>query len=131
MVDEAVDHGGSNDVVAAENLALPAEGLIGRDDQAGPLIPGGHQLEEEVGGLGLKRNVADFVNHQERIAAKPGEFGVDAPGVVSLGEPCYPFGGGGEQHPMTGLTRAYRQADRKMSLPGARRGPKTRRYRGR
>lgn len=91
----------------------------------------GHQLEEEVGGLGLKRNVADFVNHQERIAAKPGEFGVDAPGVVSLGEPCYPFGGGGEQHPMTGLTRAYRQADRKMSLPGARRGPKTRRYRGR
>lgn len=96
MVDEAVDHGGSNDVVAAENLAPPAEGLIGRDDQAGPLIPGGHQLEEEVGGLGLKRNVADFVNHQERIAAKPGEFGVDAPGVVSLGEPCYPFGGGGE-----------------------------------
>lgn len=35
MVDEAVDHGGSNDVVAAENLAPPAEGLIGRDDQAG------------------------------------------------------------------------------------------------
>ena len=37
VVDEAVDHGGSDDVVA-EHFAPAAELLVGRDDQAGPLV---------------------------------------------------------------------------------------------
>ena len=37
MVDEAVDHGGGDHGVA-EDLAPAAEGLVGGDDDAGPLV---------------------------------------------------------------------------------------------
>jgi len=37
VVDEPVDHGGGDDVVA-EDLAPAREGLVGRDDQAGALV---------------------------------------------------------------------------------------------
>jgi len=36
-VDEPVDHGGGDDFVA-EDLAPPAEGLVGRDDQRGAFV---------------------------------------------------------------------------------------------
>ena len=38
VVDEAVDHGGGDGVVA-EDLAPAAEGLVGRDDEAGSFLP--------------------------------------------------------------------------------------------
>jgi hypothetical protein len=47
VVDEVVDHGGGH--VVAEDLAPAAEDLVGGDDQARPLIPGGDELEEQVG----------------------------------------------------------------------------------
>ena len=61
MVDEPVDHGGGDDL-AAEGLAPPAERLVAGDDQAGSFVAGGDQLEEQVGGLGLERDVADLVD---------------------------------------------------------------------
>jgi hypothetical protein len=60
-VDEPVDHG-CGDHVVAEDFAPAAERLVGCDDQAGPLVSGGNQLEEQVGGLGLEGDVADFVD---------------------------------------------------------------------
>ena len=102
MVHEAVDHGGGDDVVA-EYLAPAAEGFVAGDDQAGPFIAGRHQLEEQVGGLGFERDVADFINDQERVAAQSGEFLLDAPAVVGFGEAGDPFGGGGEQYPVPGV----------------------------
>lgn len=62
VVDEAVDHGGGDDVVAAEDLSPAAEGFIGGDDQAGAFVAGRDQLEEQVGGFGLEGDVADLVD---------------------------------------------------------------------
>nr|WP_307849609.1 hypothetical protein [Qaidamihabitans albus] len=53
MVDEAVDHGGGNDVIA-EDLAPAAEGLVAGDDQRGTFVATGHELEEQVRGLGFE-----------------------------------------------------------------------------
>ena len=61
VVDEPVDHGGGDHVVA-EGLAPPAERLVAGHDEAGPLVPGGDELEEQVGGLGLEGDVADFID---------------------------------------------------------------------
>ena len=61
MVDEAVDHGGGDDVVA-EYLAPAAELFVGGDDQRGPFVAGGDELEEQVRGLGFERDVADLVD---------------------------------------------------------------------
>src|SRR6266542_2446789 len=61
VVDQPVDHGGSDHVVA-EDLAPAAERLVGGDDQAGAFVAGGDELEEQVGGLGLEGDVADLVD---------------------------------------------------------------------
>ena len=119
VVDEAVDHGGGDDVVA-EHFAPAAERLVGGDDQAGPFVARGHQLEEQVGGFGLERDVADFVDDDERVAAEPGQFGLETAGVVGFGESGDPFGGGGEQDTVPGLAGPDGQADREVCFAGAR-----------
>ena len=118
MVDEAVDHGGGDDVVA-EHFAPAAEGFVGGDDQRGPFVAGGDQLEEQVGGFGFEGDVADLVDDEQRVAAQPGELVLEAAGVVGVGEPGDPFGGGGEQDPVPGLAGADRQPDRQVGLAGA------------
>lgn len=59
VVDEAVDHGGGDGVVA-EDLAPAAEWLVAGDDDGGPLVAGGDELEEQVRGFGLEGQVADL-----------------------------------------------------------------------
>ena len=61
MVDEPVDHGGGDDVIA-EDLAPTPEDLVRGDDQAGPLVAGADELEEQVRGLGFEGDVADLVD---------------------------------------------------------------------
>jgi hypothetical protein len=63
VVDEPVDHRGGDDVVA-EDLAPASERLVGGDDEAGPFVAGGDELEEQVGGFGLERDVADLVDDE-------------------------------------------------------------------
>jgi hypothetical protein len=60
VMHQPVDHGRGHHGVA-EDLAPSPELLVGGDDDAGPLIAGGHQLEEQVGRLGLEGDVADLV----------------------------------------------------------------------
>ncbi len=61
VVDESVDHGGGNDVVA-EHLAPSAEGLVAGDDETGSFVAAGDELEEQVGRFGLEGDVADFID---------------------------------------------------------------------
>ena len=70
VVHEPVDHGGGHDVVA-EDLAPAAEALVGGDDQGGPLVPRGDELEEQVRGFGFEGDVADLVDDQQRVAGQP------------------------------------------------------------
>ena len=95
VVDEPVDHRGG-DYFVAEGLAPPAERLAGGDDQARALVSCRDQVEEQIGGLGLERDVAHFVDDQQRAAAEPYEPGLQPPGVVGVSEPGDPFGRGGE-----------------------------------
>ena len=118
VVDEPVDHRGGDDLIA-EDLAPPAERLVAGDDERGAFVSGGDELEEQVGGLGFEGDVADFVDDQQRVAAEPGELGLEPPGVVGLGEAGDPSGGGGEQHPVPGLAGPDRQPDREMGFAGA------------
>ena len=69
VVDEPVDHGGGDDVVA-EDFAPAAEGLVAGDDQAGAFVAGGDELEEQVGGFGFEGDVADLVDDEQRVAAQ-------------------------------------------------------------
>ena len=75
MVDEPVDHGGGDDLVA-EDFAPAAERLVGCDDQTGTLIAAGDELEEQVRRLGFERDLADLIDHEQRVAAQAKEFGL-------------------------------------------------------
>ena len=69
MVDEAVDHGCGDDVVS-EDFAPAAEGFVAGDDERGPFVAGGDELEEQVRGFGFERDVADLVDlcgHPHRL----------------------------------------------------------------
>ena len=68
MVDEAVDHGGGDDVVA-EDLAPAAKWFVAGDDQRGAFVAAGDELEEQVGGFGFEGDVADLVDDDQGVAA--------------------------------------------------------------
>jgi len=63
VVHEPVDHRGGDDVVT-EHFTPAAELLVAGDDQRGPLVAGGHELEEQVRGFGFEGDVADLVDHE-------------------------------------------------------------------
>src|SRR6185312_897199 len=87
----------------------PAERLVAGHDERGALVAGRDELEEQVGGFGLERDVADLVDDQQRVAAQPDELGLQPTGVVGLGEAGDPFRSGGEQDPVPGLAGPDRQ----------------------
>ena len=60
VVDDAVDHGGGDGLVS-EHCAPAGERQVGGQDQGGVLVAGGDELEEQVGGVLLEGQVADFV----------------------------------------------------------------------
>jgi site-specific DNA recombinase len=118
VMHESVDHGGGDGVVA-EDFTPAAEGFVGADDETGPFVAGGHELEEQVGGFALERDVADFVNDHERVAAEADEFGLESSGVMSGAEPVDPLGGGGEGDAMPGQAGPDPQSDREVTFAGA------------
>jgi hypothetical protein len=119
VVDEPVDHR-RGDRRIAEHLTPAPERLVAGDDHRRPLVAGRHELEEEVGGLGLERDVADLVDDQQRIAAEPDEFGLEPARGMGLGQASDPLGRGREGDPVAGLAGPDRQPDREMGLSGPR-----------
>ena len=118
MVDEPVDHGGG-DYVVAEDLTPAAEGFVAGHDQRGAFVTAADELEEQVGGLGFEGDVADLVDDQQRVAAQSDEFGLQAAGVVSLGQASDPLTCGGELDPVPGLAGTDCQSDGEVGLAGA------------
>ena len=73
MVDEAVDHG-CGDGVVAEDFAPRGERLVAGDDEAGVFVAAAGEHEHEVRGLRVERDVADFVADQQGVALEAFEF---------------------------------------------------------
>ena len=87
---------------SGEHVRFPEDHVAGHD-QAGPFVPGRDQLEEQVRRFGFERDVADFVDDEQRVAAEPDQFVLQPAGVVRGGEPVDPLRRGREQHPVPGL----------------------------
>ena len=68
VVDDAVDHRGGEDLVA-EDVAPACEGQVVGQDQRGVFVAGGDELEEQVRGVLLEGDVADFVDDEQPVAA--------------------------------------------------------------
>jgi hypothetical protein len=117
-VDESVDHRGGDDVVV-EDLGPAAEGFVGGDDQAGAFVAGGDQLEDQVGGLGLERDVADLVDDQQWVAAERDQLVLELADVVGFGESGHPLAGDGELDPVPGLAGADRDPGGQVGLAGS------------
>ena len=118
MVDEPVDHGGGDGVVA-EDLTPAGEVLVAGDDEAGAFVAGLDELEEQVGGLWFEGDVADLVDDQHWVADQATEFVLEFAGVVGFGKPIDPLTGGGELDSVAGLASADRQPGGEVGLAGA------------
>jgi hypothetical protein len=118
VVDESVDHGGDGDRVA-EGLGPGAEWLVGADDQGGPFVAGGDQGVEQGSGFGFEGDVADLIADQQRDAAQPVEFGVEAAGALGGVEPLDPLVGGGEGDPVAAAGGLDGQRDGQVGFAGA------------
>lgn len=68
VVDEKLDHGGGDGVIA-EYFAPPAEGVVGGRYGGGSFVAGGEESEEQVRRFGLEGHVVDLVNEQQRAVA--------------------------------------------------------------
>ena len=110
VVDEAVDHGGGDDVVA-EDLAPAAEGLVAGDDHRGAFVAAADEHEHQVGGLGIEGDVADLVDDQQRDPLQPGELVVEASLALGVGQQRDPFGGGAERDALAGQAGADPERD--------------------
>jgi hypothetical protein len=62
-VHDAVDHRGSDDLVA-EHVAPAGEGQVRGQDQRGVFVAAGDRLEEQAGGVLFEGDVADFVDDE-------------------------------------------------------------------
>jgi hypothetical protein len=70
-VDDAIDHG-SGDGLVTEHPSPAREGQVAGQDQRRVFVAGRHELEEQVRGVLFEREVADFVDDDQPVAAQPG-----------------------------------------------------------
>jgi hypothetical protein len=77
---------GSCDGVVAEDLAPAAEGLVAGDDHRRALVAGADEREHEVRGLGVERDVANLVNHEQRDQHEAFQFGLQLALALSFAE---------------------------------------------
>ena len=84
----------------------------------GALVAGGDQAEHQVGGLGVERDVAHFVDHEQRDEAEPAQLGLEAALALGIAEAGDPFGGGGEGDALAGQAGPDRDGDREVGLAG-------------
>jgi hypothetical protein len=78
------------------------------------------QLEQQVGCFGFERDVADFVDDQQRHTAEFDQFVLEPVAVVGRGETVDPSRGGGERDAVSSLAGADPQPDRqvRLAVPG-------------
>lgn len=65
VVEKTVQDGGSDDVLAPEDLAPLVEGFVGSDSNAASFIPRTDQLEEKVCPAAVHGHVAQLIYYQE------------------------------------------------------------------
>ena len=76
-------------------------------------------MEEQVGGLGLKWDVAHLIDDDHRDASQRAELVLEAAGGVGGTEPVDPLGGGGEGDAVAGQAGTDAQGDGEVGLAGA------------
>jgi hypothetical protein len=83
------------------------------------LVAGGDELEEQVRGVLLERELADLVDDDEAVSAQLGQFLRQAPVAVGVGQAGDPVGGRREQHPVPVLGGDDAQRGSEVGLAGS------------
>lgn len=117
-MNDPVDHRGGDGLIA-EDPAPTAERQVARQDQRRVFVAAGNELEEQVRGVLLEREVADFVHDDQPVAAQPGELVGQPTLSVRVGESGDPVGCGREQHPVPVPGGDDPERGGEVSLPGS------------
>ena len=118
MVKQAVEQSRGDDGIA-EDLAPFGEAAVGGEDHGALLVAGIDELEEQIAAAGHDGQVADFVDDQERGAAKVAHAFAKRPFLLGLGERGDDVGESGEGDTASGFDRLDRECGGEMALAGA------------
>jgi hypothetical protein len=88
VVKEAIEDRGCHHGIAEHRTAVADAAIAGEQDCA-LLVPAADQLEEEVRGVGFKRQIAEFVDDQELGLGKVREPLLEPTFGMTLGELCF------------------------------------------
>jgi hypothetical protein len=92
------------------------EGQVRGDHDRALLVAGCDELEEQVRRVLVERDVADFINDDEFVAADLLQLRVQPAGLVGAGQAGNPVGGGVEQDRVAGVGGLDAQADGQVGL---------------
>jgi hypothetical protein len=115
-VDEPVDQGGGDHGVA-EDLAPLLEAAVGGDDDRAAFVAAGDEREEQVGGLALQGQVANFVDDEQVVALQPAQLGLELVAVLGGLELGDPLLRGGEGDAVAALAAFMARAIARWVLP--------------
>jgi hypothetical protein len=110
--------GRPGEALRAQHLGPVIERQVGRDHQAGPLVGGGDDVEQQLGPDLGGRDVAQLVEHQQVELPQAGPQPEEGAFVPRLDEQRDQLGDSEEPDPVTTGARGGRKADREMRLPG-------------
>ena len=103
---------------ASPNTPPFAEPAIGREDERAFLVPGVDELEEQIGAAGRDRQVADFIDDQQRVAGKI-SYPLNEPSLpLCLGERGHDIRQRAEVDTLAGFDGFDTKRDGKMRFSG-------------
>ena len=92
--------------------------LLLEHDQRAPLVAGADEREEQRGGLGVERDVADLVDDEQRDPPEALELLVEPPRPLGRAQAVDPLVGGGEGDPVAASGGLDPEGDRQVGLAG-------------
>ena len=116
VVDQAIDHGRSNHVIAKDAPPFFKRLTNGQDDGA-MFVPPTDELEEEIGPPGIHGQIAELIEDQEVQSAEDSQAGAERMITVAAVNSSEEIGDGPKDHSLVRNARANADRDRKVRLP--------------
>jgi len=118
MVQQAIEQG-RGDNRAAEDVAPFGEAAVRGQDHGAPLIPGVHELKDQIAAAGDDGQVADLVDDQQLRPAQEAQAFAQGAFALGLGQRADDVGQGGEVDRTAGLDSLDPKSQRQVGFAAA------------
>ena len=115
---QAIEQGGGH-AFALEDLSPFAEGQVAGEQDAGPFVPVGKDLEQQFRACAAEGQIAKFVTDQQVRLVQAGQKAIELVLLLGFLELVDQVGGGEEAYAFAAPARGQSEADGQMRFPRA------------